>query len=155
MTTDVSFVWLEITGRCQLSCNHCYADSGLSGTHGTMTADDWRRTIDQAAALGVEMVQFIGGEPTLYPALPELIAHALAAGVQVEVYSNLVHVTPRMWETFGQPGVRPCLLVLQRSRRSARGGYRYGWLACPDPGQHRRGGTPLNPAARRCRRPGR
>lgn len=105
-SVDLSFVWLEITGRCQLSCTHCYADSGPSGTHGTMTAADWRRVIDQAAALGVGTVQFIGGEPTLHPELPALVEYALAAGVGVEVYSNLVHVTPRLWETFAAPGVR-------------------------------------------------
>lgn len=30
-----------------------------------MTAAHWRRVIDEAAGLGVDMVQFIGGEPTL------------------------------------------------------------------------------------------
>lgn len=71
-----------------------------------MTAADWRRVIEQAAELGVSMVQFIGGEPTLYPQLPALVDHALAAGVHVEVFSNLVHVTPVLWDTFGRTGVR-------------------------------------------------
>lgn len=102
----VSFVWLEITGRCQLECVHCYADSGLTGSDGAMTAADWGRIIDEAAGLGVDMVQFIGGEPTLYPELPDLVCHAVAAGVQVEVFSNLVHVTPTLWEMFERPGVR-------------------------------------------------
>jgi hypothetical protein len=70
-----------------------------------MLVGDWRRVIDQAAVLGVRMVQFIGGEPTLYPALGELIEHALALGVRVEVYSNLVHVPEGLWEVFGRPGV--------------------------------------------------
>jgi Iron-sulfur cluster-binding domain len=38
--------------------------------------------------------------------LPELVDHALAAGVAVEVFSNLVHVPTSLWETFGRPGVR-------------------------------------------------
>lgn len=104
--SGVSFVWLELTGRCQLQCVHCYADSSPAGTHGVMTAGDWRRVIDQAAELGVSMVQFIGGEPTLHPELPALVDHALAAGVQVEVFSNLVHVTPTLWEIFGRRGMR-------------------------------------------------
>jgi hypothetical protein len=62
-----SFLWLEITGRCGLGCSHCYAGSGPSGSHGAMTAGDWRSVISQAADLGVSMVQFIGGEPTLHP----------------------------------------------------------------------------------------
>ncbi|MPZ84045.1 MAG: radical SAM protein [Actinophytocola sp.] len=97
---------MEVTGRCQLSCTHCYAASGPQGSDGVMTAEDWSNVIDQAAGLGTGMVQFIGGEPTLYRALPELVDRALSRGVQVEVYTNLVHVSPLMWTVFAQPGVR-------------------------------------------------
>jgi MoaA/NifB/PqqE/SkfB family radical SAM enzyme len=71
-----------------------------------MTTDDWRRVIDEATEMGVRTVQFIGGEPTLHPALPELIRHALSRALAVEVFTNLVHVTPALWEVFSQPGVR-------------------------------------------------
>ncbi|WP_043614069.1 radical SAM protein [Nonomuraea candida] len=109
MTTtspELGFLWLELTGKCQLDCVQCYADSGPSGTHGSMDYSDWISVIDQAAALGTRLVQFIGGEPTLHPGLPGLIAHALDRDVRVEVYSNLVHVTRALWETFAQPGVQ-------------------------------------------------
>lgn len=52
------------------------------------------------------MVQFIGGEPTLHGALPELVGHALGRGLEVEVFSNLVHVSEQLWEVFSQPRVR-------------------------------------------------
>lgn len=97
---------LEVTGRCQLECVHCYASSGPLGTHGDMLTSDWLAVIDQAAAMGVEEVQFIGGEPTLHPDLPVLVRHALGRGLEVEVYSNLVRVTPQMWDLFSLPGVR-------------------------------------------------
>ncbi|MER5396125.1 hypothetical protein [Streptomyces sp. NPDC002599] len=59
---SVKFLELEITGRCQLTCSsHCYAQAGPTKGHGSMTGDDWRRVIDEAATLGVETVQFIGG----------------------------------------------------------------------------------------------
>jgi MoaA/NifB/PqqE/SkfB family radical SAM enzyme len=105
VTPALEFLWLEVTGRCQLECTMCYADSGPAGTHGTMTVPDWIGIIDQAADIGVRTVQFIGGEPTLYEPLPELINHALSRALAVEVFSNLVHVTPALWRTFGQPGV--------------------------------------------------
>lgn len=105
MEHSLRFVWLEITGRCQLECTHCYADSGPKGTHGRMTDIDWHRVIEDAACLGVVTVQFIGGEPTLHPALPRLVGHALAHRMGVEVFTNLVHVTDRMWDTFTRPGV--------------------------------------------------
>ncbi|MFF0574074.1 radical SAM protein [Streptosporangium saharense] len=102
----LKFAWWEITGRCQLACDHCYASSGPNGSQGTMTDADWRRVITQTRESGAEMGQFIGGEPTLHPGLPDLVAHALDTGMEVEIYTNLVHVTPAMWETFQLPGVR-------------------------------------------------
>jgi MoaA/NifB/PqqE/SkfB family radical SAM enzyme len=102
----VSLLWLELTGRCGLGCAHCYAGSGPGGSHGTMTGDDWRSVIAQAAGLGVGMVQFIGGEPTLHPQFGELLSHAIGAGLTVEVYSNLTHVRDSWWELFARPNVR-------------------------------------------------
>ncbi|MGH3565307.1 MAG: radical SAM protein [Pseudonocardia sp.] len=71
-----------------------------------MNMEDWSSVIDQAVGLGTRMVQFIGGEPTLHRGLPDLVGHALGRGLQVEVFSNLVHVSPQLWDVFGQPGVQ-------------------------------------------------
>jgi MoaA/NifB/PqqE/SkfB family radical SAM enzyme len=100
-----SFLELEITQFCQLRCAHCYSESGPQAGRGTMTAHDWEQVIDQAAVLGVETVQFIGGEPTLDPDLSRLVRYALGAALKVDVYTNLVHVTPDLWELFSLPGV--------------------------------------------------
>ncbi|MFC9937801.1 radical SAM/SPASM domain-containing protein [Nocardiopsis alba] len=101
----VGMLWLDLTRRCQLECAHCYNSSGPAGDHGTMTLTDWRRVIDQAAQSGTRLVQLIGGEPTLHPDAPRIAEHALAAGCAVEVYSNLVHVTPAWWELLQRPGM--------------------------------------------------
>ena len=53
-------------------------------------------------SVAVEFVQFIGGEPTLHPALPKLIDHALTRGLAVEVFTNLVHVTEALWGVFSE-----------------------------------------------------
>lgn len=70
-----------------------------------MSREDWLRVLDEAVDLGVEMVQFIGGEPMLHPDLAVLVAHALGRGLQVEVFSNLVHMSDLLWEVFSRPGV--------------------------------------------------
>ncbi|MGH3885798.1 MAG: radical SAM protein [Pseudonocardiaceae bacterium] len=100
-----SFLELEITGLCQLKCRHCYADSSPESDHGTMTADDWERVINEEHAFFVDIVQFIGGEPTLHPGLSRLVRYALGKGLKVDVYTNLVHVTPELWELFSLSGV--------------------------------------------------
>ncbi|MEU8758755.1 radical SAM protein [Streptomyces sp. NPDC048659] len=104
--TLLKFAWLEVTGLCQEFCDHCYADSGPSGTHGTMSVRDWLRVIDELADMGTLDVQFIGGEPTLYPDLTELIKHARARGLGVEVFSNLAHIKPALWDAFAEYDVK-------------------------------------------------
>lgn len=101
----LKMIWAEITGECQLTCQMCYAASGPGKGHGTMTTGDWEDAITQAAVLGAQHIVFIGGEPTLHPALPRLTRHALAAGLHAEIYTNLVRVTPALWDLFRLPGV--------------------------------------------------
>lgn len=101
-----TFLELEITRNCQLTCpSLCYAQAGPTEDHGTMTAEDWKRLISEAAAIGVEKVQFIGGEPTRHPAFAELVSHALTEGLDVQVYSNLYRVTLEHWNLFTRPRV--------------------------------------------------
>lgn len=88
-----------------MECTHCYADSGPRGDHGVMSVDDWVRVIGECAGFGVRMVRFIGGEPTLHPALPTLVRTSREHGLRVEVYSNLVHVPEHVWSVLSEPGV--------------------------------------------------
>lgn len=101
----VTFLALDLTGRCQLTCTHCYAESGPTGSHGTMTAKDWCAVIEEAAGMGVSEIQFIGGEPTLHPAFEEILQYAIVSGVPVEIFSNLYRVSDAMWELFARPGI--------------------------------------------------
>lgn len=86
----VDFLWLELTPKCNLRCVHCYADSGpeMPLTQ-RMSESDWISVLREASELGCRKVQFIGGEPTLYPQLPILIAAARQFGYElVEVFTN-------------------------------------------------------------------
>ncbi|MGW4410929.1 hypothetical protein ACWEJ6_43320 [Nonomuraea sp. NPDC004702] len=38
--------------------------------------------------------------------MTELVRHALDSEMNVEIYTNLLHATPAMWETFRLPDVR-------------------------------------------------
>jgi MoaA/NifB/PqqE/SkfB family radical SAM enzyme len=102
---DVALLWLVVTQRCQVECVHCYASSAPLQRHGTMTVDIWVRVIDEAAGAGIGTVKFIGGEPTLYPGLVDLIRHAVHRGLRVSVYSNLLRISPELWAALALPGV--------------------------------------------------
>lgn len=58
------------------------------------------RSARQAADLGVRHVQFIGGEPTIHPDIAQLVRAARDMGLEVEVYSNLTHIPPHLWDLF-------------------------------------------------------
>jgi len=98
-------IWAELGLECQLECLHCYAGAGPRKGFGTMTPDDWGNAIRDAAALGTRHVTFIGGEPTLSPALPGLVRLATGLGLTAEIYTNMVRVTPALWALFTLPGV--------------------------------------------------
>lgn len=99
---ELSFLWLELTSRCNLRCIHCYAESGPTlGSDDVLATKDYESLIDEAASLGCRRLQFIGGEPTLHPDLPKLIAHARSRAYEfVEVFTNATHISDRLLDCF-------------------------------------------------------
>jgi MoaA/NifB/PqqE/SkfB family radical SAM enzyme len=104
--SPLTFLQLEITGRCDLHCVHCYADSGPDGPPDRVGRDRWLALLTEASELGVKLVQFIGGEPTLHPDLPLFITAATDLGLRVELYTNLTHIRSKMWDLFCDRNVR-------------------------------------------------
>lgn len=76
----------ELTYRCNLQCPYCYNPLDLQSYRDELSAETWQRVLGEAAAMGVLQVGFSGGEPTLRPELPELVASASRAGL----YTNLI-----------------------------------------------------------------
>lgn len=91
---DLSFLWLEITAKCNLECGHCYADSGpRQQLFGEMSTEEWLQVLAEGSSQGCRQVQFIGGEPTLHPDLPQMIAYAGWHGYSfIEIFTNATHV---------------------------------------------------------------
>lgn len=98
----LSFLWLEVTGKCNLECSHCYADSGPQRSlRGQMELEDWCKAIRESADLGCRQIQFIGGEPTLHPDLAKMIEYASSRGYTfIEVFTNATVVSDRLLKTF-------------------------------------------------------
>ncbi|HWQ30408.1 MAG TPA: radical SAM protein [Negativicutes bacterium] len=79
-------VLLEVTNRCNLNCNYCFAGSGDKADPSIEQVQDWLR---QLAVPGKTLVQLSGGEPTMREDLPEIIKGAKQAGCRyVQLNSN-------------------------------------------------------------------
>ncbi|MCJ7713740.1 radical SAM protein, partial [Candidatus Bathyarchaeota archaeon] len=77
---------MALTFRCQNNCVHCYA----GGPHKTqeLTTNQWKQVIDQLHKIGVFILTFTGGEPTLREDLPELLAYSQNKGLVTGLITN-------------------------------------------------------------------
>jgi radical SAM protein with 4Fe4S-binding SPASM domain len=77
---------VALTFRCQNDCVHCYA----GGPHETpeLTTAQWKVAIDKLSEIGVFILTFTGGEPTLREDLPELLLYAQKKGMVTGLISN-------------------------------------------------------------------
>ncbi len=69
---------LALTYRCQNDCAHCYNIRPRAIKE--LSTDEWRQALDRLWSAGIPHIVFTGGEPTLRPDLPELVAHAERLG---------------------------------------------------------------------------
>lgn len=77
---------LALTFRCQNNCIHCY----VGGPHETseLRTEEWKVVIDRLKQIGVFILTFTGGEPTLREDLPELLLHAQNNGMVTGLITN-------------------------------------------------------------------
>ncbi len=85
---------LALTYGCNNECPHCYNEPDRL-TMPSLQAEDWKRVLDKLAAVGVPHLIFTGGEATLHPDLPELIAYADQLGPIVGLNTNGRHIAHR------------------------------------------------------------
>ena len=77
---------LSVTFRCQNSCVHCYA----GGSHETqeLSTNEWKQVIDRLQEIGVFIITFTGGEPTIRQDLPDLLSYGQKKGLVTGLITN-------------------------------------------------------------------
>ena len=77
---------LAITYRCNNNCAHCY--NARPRQQPELSTEDWLCILDRLWEVGIPHVVFTGGEPTLRPDLPQLVAHAEKLGMISGINTN-------------------------------------------------------------------
>ena len=77
---------LALTFRCQNKCLHCYAGGPRETPE--LSTSEWKQIITKLKELGIFVMTFTGGEPTLREDLPELLAFAQNIGVVTGLITN-------------------------------------------------------------------
>ncbi len=77
---------LALTYRCNDNCAHCY--NARPRHYPELETAAWVSIIDRARQVGIPHLCFTGGEATLRPDLPDLVAHAQAQGLVTGLLTN-------------------------------------------------------------------
>lgn len=103
----------ELTHRCALRCPYCSNPLELDKRSSELSTSEWKRVIDQAAALGVLHIYFSGGEPMLRRDIAELVAHAREAGLYTNMITSGVGFQPALLDAVAEAGLDHIQLSVQ------------------------------------------
>ncbi len=106
----------ELTYRCPLHCPYCSNPLDLGAHRESLSAQDWGRVFDQAAALGVVHVGLTGGEPSTRRDLEEILERAVAADLYPHLVTAGLPLDPDRLEQLARLGLRSVQISIQDAR---------------------------------------
>lgn len=83
-------VGIEITGRCQLRCRHCFNHSGPENAQELPLAAI-EGILDDAVRWGVPEIRISGGEPTVHRQFRAIVAGCAARGLKIALNTNGIY----------------------------------------------------------------
>ena len=86
LKSPLSVCW-QITTKCNLNCKYCLSSSNRYGDYGLSTQEA-KKIIKQLGQLGVNRLDFTGGEPLLRKDLKELIGYSKENNINTIVTTN-------------------------------------------------------------------
>lgn len=88
LKSPLSVCW-QITTKCNLNCKYCISSSNMEGDYGLLT-EEAIKIIEQLGTLGVNRLDFTGGEPLLRKDLKELIECSKKNNINTIVTTNTI-----------------------------------------------------------------
>ncbi|MGE5239041.1 MAG: radical SAM protein [Chloroflexota bacterium] len=96
---------LEITGRCNLRCVHCYLAAG-EPAEGELTIEEIKEVLRSAGDLGGVSVAIGGGEPLLRGDCLQVIEYALSQGLLVSLGTNGTLIDVDVAKALSEMGIK-------------------------------------------------
>lgn len=79
-------VVIELTNRCNLSCEHCF--SGRHGGGDDLPLSILDKIIEEAKGNGFDRLSFTGGDPTVHPRFPDVLRLTHEGGYRFSFVTN-------------------------------------------------------------------
>ena len=84
-------VILELTRKCNLNCQHCYAAPERGRRE--LSFEDIKHLIDELRELGTLFVSFTGGDPTVNPNFLNILRYASDRKMALQIFTNGLAIT--------------------------------------------------------------
>jgi radical SAM protein with 4Fe4S-binding SPASM domain len=96
---------IEFSLHCNFKCPYCYVphDEELRNE---LTLDEIENIILQAKTLGAKKIIILGGEPSIYPQIIDIIDFIVGQNLEVEMFSNGTGITVEFAERLFEKKVR-------------------------------------------------
>jgi radical SAM protein with 4Fe4S-binding SPASM domain len=78
---------IEFSRICNFRCPYCYVPK-RSALRNELSPEEIRDVILQAKELGARKIIVLGGEPTIYPHILEMVQFIASQGLEVEMFTN-------------------------------------------------------------------
>lgn len=106
---------IEFSRVCNFRCSYCYVPHNheLEGKK-ELSREEIKDTILQAKELGARKIIILGGEPSIYPHLIEMIRFISAAGLEIEMFTNGTGVDDNLAAELARQRVRVVLKMNSR-----------------------------------------
>ncbi|MGE4560881.1 MAG: radical SAM/SPASM domain-containing protein [Desulfobulbus sp.] len=106
---------IEFSRACNFRCVYCYQEERTASVE-ELSREEIRQTILQARELGARKIIILGGEPTIYPHLVEMLHFLGSLDLQIELFTNGSGVTPDLARVLAEENVR---VVVKMNSRDA------------------------------------
>lgn len=89
MNNSISYLRILLTSKCNLSCPYCHRE-GVTKANSDMKIDEVKEILTACYDVGIRKFKLMGGEPTLYDNLQQMVffLNSLGNDVDISIISN-------------------------------------------------------------------
>ena len=106
---------IEFSRACNFRCAYCYQPDRTAAA-GEMSVGEIKDVLLQAGELGARKIIILGGEPSIYPHLVEMLRFLGAHAFEVEIFTNGSGVTPALAAIMAEERVRVVVKMNSRNQ---------------------------------------
>lgn len=99
---------IEFSRICNFRCSYCYVPEKTE-CRGELSRDEIKDVILQAKELGAKKIIILGGEPSIYPHIEEMIRFLTGHGLEIEMFSNGTGIDAELAKVLAECKVRVVL----------------------------------------------